>query len=99
MSYLNPMHTLSTKLTFHIPHATSLKDKRQVCRSLIDKAQRRFNAAISEVDAQDMHQTLVIGIAVVSGDFTHARQSLDEIIRFMEEHAEAELVGMDIKKD
>jgi len=43
-----------------------------------------------------MHQPLTIGIAVVSGDFAHARQSPDEIVRFMEEQAEAELVGVEI---
>ena len=43
-----------------------------------------------------MRQTLTIGIAVVSGDYAHTRQSLDEIIRFMEEQVEAELVGVDL---
>lgn len=86
------MTTLSAKLTFYIPHALSLKDKRQVCRSLMDKTRKRFNASISEVDSQDVHQTLTIGIAVVSGDAGHARRSLDGIIRYMEEHADAELI-------
>ena len=81
------MHTQTAKLSFHIPHATSLKDKRQVCRSLIDKTRRRFNAAISEVGTQDLHQTLTIGIAVVSGDASHGRDSLEEIIRYMEGHS------------
>ena len=89
------MYTQTAKLTFHIPHANSLKDKRQVCRSLIDKTRRRFNAAVSEVDTQDMHQTLTIGLAVVSGYLAHARQSLDEIIRFIEAHVEAELVRVE----
>ena len=89
------MHTKTAKLSFYIPHAASLKDKRQVCRSLIDKTRRRFNAAVSEVDTQDMHQTLTVGVAVVSGEFVHARQSLDEIVRFMEENADAELVGVE----
>ncbi|MDR2182696.1 MAG: DUF503 domain-containing protein, partial [Clostridiales bacterium] len=48
------MHAISAKLTFHIPHAASLKDKRQVCRSLVDRARRRFNAAVAEVGAQDV---------------------------------------------
>ena len=85
------MHTMSARLIFFIPHAASLKDKRQVCRSLIEKTRRRFNVSIAEVDTQDVHQTLTIGIAVVSGSAAHARQSLDEIIRYMEEHADAEL--------
>ena len=89
------MTALSAKLTFYIPHATSLKDKRQVCRSLVDKTRNKFNASIAEVDTQDVHQTLTIGVAVVSGDSAHARQSLDAIIRFMEEHADAELTTVE----
>ena len=85
------MYSLSAKLTFYIPYAASLKDKRQVCRSLMDKTKKRFNAAIAEVETQDIHQTLTIGIAVVSGDAAHAQNSMEEIIRYMEEHADAEL--------
>ena len=89
------MITVSAKLTFYIAHATSLKDKRQVCRSIIDKARQRFNASVAEVDTQDIHQTLTIGVAVVSGDAAHAQCSLDEIIRFMEGHADAELIEVE----
>ena len=78
----------STKLTFRIGHAASLKDKRQVSRSLIDKVRNKFNASIAEVDTQDAHQILTIGIAAVSPDVAHAQKSLDEIIRFMEDTAE-----------
>ena len=88
------MVALSAKLTFHIPHAFSLKDKRKVSRSLIEKTRRRFNASVAEVDTQEMHQTLTIGVAVVSGEFFHARLSMEEIIRFMEEQADAELVDV-----
>jgi len=89
------MYIESVKLTFHIPYSNSLKDKRQVRRSAIDKARQRFNASIAEVDAQDAHRTLVIGAAVVSGDAGHAKDSLDEIIRFMEAHTDAELIDID----
>ena len=85
------MHTASAKLTFHIHHANSLKEKRQVCRSLIDKTRHKFNVSIAEVDTQDLHRVMTIGIAVVSGDVFHAQKSLGEIMRFMEEHTDAEL--------
>lgn len=88
------MTTQSAKLTFHIPYAESLKDKRQVRRSIIDKTRHRFNASISEVGTQDIHQTLTIGIAVVSGDAAHAAESLEEVIRFVEGHSEAELIDI-----
>jgi len=89
------MHALSAKLIFYIPHATSLKDKRQVCRSLIDKTRQRFNVSVAEVDTQDIHQTLTIGVAVVSGEPAHAQRSLDEVIRFMEKTADAELTEVE----
>jgi uncharacterized protein YlxP (DUF503 family) len=88
--------TLSAKLTFHIPQATSLKDKRQVRRSLIEKTRHKFNAAVAEIDTQDVHRTLTIGIAVVSHDGAHRQNALDEIIRFMEENADAELRAIEI---
>jgi len=89
------MITVSAKLAFYIADATSLKDKRQVRRSLIDKVRQRFNVSVAEVDTQDIQQTLTIGIAVVSSDVAFAQRSLDEIIRFMEKNAEAELTNVE----
>ena len=88
------MYTVSAKLTFYIPHAASLKDKRQVRRSLIDKTRHKFNVSIAEVATQDIHQTLTIGIAVIAGDAAHAQRSLDEIVRYMEEQAAAALTDI-----
>lgn len=85
------MYTVSVKLTFYIPYSASLKDKRKIRRSIIDKARQKFNASIFEVDTQNLHQTLTIGVAVVSGDAGHAQNSIDEIIRFMDEYTNAEL--------
>ena len=90
------MYTSSAKLTFRISHAASLKDKRQVCRSIIDKARKRFNASIAEVDTQDIHQVLTIGIAVASGDAGSAHDAIEKIIRYMEEQADAELYEVQV---
>ena len=80
----------SAKLTFLLAGADSLKDKRQICRSMIDKAKRKFNAAIAEVDAQDKIGTLVIGVALVSGEAAHAAEMLESLIRHLENEPEAE---------
>jgi len=90
------MFITSAKLTFYIPHSTSLKDKRQVRRSLVDKTKQRFNVSVAEVDTQDIWQTLTIGIALVSSDASFGQRSLAEIIRFMEEEANAELTSVEI---
>ena len=91
------MITLSAKLTFFIPYAASLKDKRQIRRSLIEKTRCHFNASVAEVGTLDIHQTLTIGIAVVSGENAHAQNSVDEIIRFMERNTEAELIEIEME--
>ena len=91
------MYTISARLTFDIPHANSLKDKRQVAKSIVNKTRKRFNASVSEVDTQDTHRTLTIGIAVVSCDNSYAQKSIDEIIRYMEEHTEAELTEVELE--
>jgi len=90
------MFTISAELTFYIPHATSLKDKRQVRRSIIEKVRHRFNASIAEVGTQDIHQTLTIGMAVVSSEAAHGENSINEIIRFMETHTDAELTEVNL---
>jgi uncharacterized protein YlxP (DUF503 family) len=89
------MKTLTAKLTFHIPYAHSLKDKRTVARGLIEKTRHKYNASVAEVDTQEMHQTLTLGVAVVSGEYSHAQNMLDDIIRFMERNTDAELISVD----
>ena len=90
------MFTLSAKLSFYIAESGSLKDKRQVRRSLIEKTRHKFNVSIAEIDTLDSHKLLTIGIAVVSRNGIHRENSLDEIIRFMEKTAAAELMAVEI---
>ena len=87
------MTIISTKFTFLIRHARSLKDKRMVARSIIDKTRHKYNAGVAEVDTQDIHEKLTIGVAVVSGKHWHAVSIMDEIVRFMEAHTDAELIS------
>jgi len=82
------MQVAAIQMTLIAPDAHSLKDKRQIVRSVIDQTRRRFNVSISEVDALDLHQRIMLGLAVVSTTAVHARTMLDEIIRFVEDKAE-----------
>ena len=89
------MGTVSAKFKIYIAYANSLKDKRQVCRSLVAKIRQKFNASVAEVDTQDLCQTLTLGVAVVSGDGKYAKQIMDEIERFVECNTEAELINVE----
>jgi len=88
------MYVESAVLTFYLPQAYSLKDKRQIRRSLVDKTRQKFNVSVAEVDTQDIHQTLTVGVAVVSGEAAHAQNMLEEVVRFMEGHADGELMSV-----
>ena len=55
-------------LDLHIPEANSLKSKRMVVKSLIDRIKNKFNVSVAEVDANDLWQRSVIGIALVANE-------------------------------
>ena len=63
-------------LEIHIEHAHSLKDKRQVLRSLKDRLRRRCNVAVAELDRPDAWQDSVIGVATVSSTQAQVEKAL-----------------------
>jgi uncharacterized protein YlxP (DUF503 family) len=83
----------TARLVFAVPGASSLKDKRAVVRRVVERARARFNAAIAEVEDQDVHRRAVLGVAVVSNDARHATSMLDTIIATMASSSSAEVVS------
>jgi len=79
------------RLTFHIPDAGSLKDKRRVVQKFRDRVRSRFDVSIAEVDAQDLHQRAVFGVGVVSGDATICDSVLEQVARLAESQGDAVL--------
>jgi uncharacterized protein YlxP (DUF503 family) len=67
-------------LELHIPDAQSLKDKRQVLRSLKDRLRREFNVAVAELDHQDVWQRSVVGIVTLSNEEKHVQESLQKVL-------------------
>jgi len=83
------------KITLHAPWVHSLKEKRMVVKSICGKAAAKFNIAISEVEDQDVHQTVVIGIACVTTAVSHCDSILDNVLEFIESNTEAEIVKVE----
>jgi len=67
-------------LELHIPDAQSLKDKRQVLRSLKDKLRRQFNVAVAELDHQDVWQRSVVGVVTLSNEEKHVNEVLQKVL-------------------
>ena len=71
---------------------TSLKEKRMIVKSLIAKLQNRFHVSAAEVDEQDIHQIIVIGVAAIVPHQALADSLMDEISGFVEESTDAEIL-------
>ena len=89
------MITLSAQISLYAPICHSLKEKRMILQSILSKVKNKFNVSIAEVDAQDTHQTIIIGIAAVSNVNNHAQSILDEVIRFIENNIDAEITEVE----
>lgn len=74
-------------LTIQVFESHSLKEKRRVVRSLVERARMRFNAGVAEVDFLDSWQTAGIAFTVVSNSSSHADQMLATIVQFFEANA------------
>lgn len=68
-------------LEIEVPHAQSLKDRRQVIRSLKDRLRNAFNLSITELDSGEVWNRATIGIAVISGSRSYLTGQLEEIDR------------------
>ncbi|MBI5519519.1 MAG: DUF503 domain-containing protein [Desulfovibrio sp.] len=82
-------------LEFRLHGNESLKGKRQVAQSLKQKLRNTFNVAVSEVDAQDAHQKLVLAVVTVSGETTKVESRLSKALAMVEAISPAELVRAD----
>lgn len=80
------------RLKLYAPTCHSLKEKRMIVKSLIQRTCNKFNVTIAEIEDQDYHQTIVIGVACVSSSRVQANAVLDEVMRFIEGNTEAEII-------
>jgi uncharacterized protein YlxP (DUF503 family) len=84
------------RITLFIPESHSLKEKRMVLRRVKDRVRSKFNAAIAEVDDNDVWQRGVVGLALVGNDRRLVESALDEVVRFVRDLAEATNVEREI---
>jgi uncharacterized protein YlxP (DUF503 family) len=71
------------RLTLFLPASHSLKEKRMSLRRVKDRVRQKFNAAIAEVEDNDVWQRAVLGLALVGNDRRFVESALDEVIRFV----------------
>lgn len=79
-------------LRLHAPWVHSLKEKRMIVKSIIAQLQNRFHVSAAEIDQQDSHRIIVIGVAAVVPHNAMADSLMDEISQFVENNTEAEIL-------
>ena len=74
------------------PWVHSLKEKRMIVKSLLTKLQNRYHVSAAEIDEQDTHQLIVIGIAAIVPHNAMADSLMDDISSFVEANTDAEIL-------
>jgi uncharacterized protein YlxP (DUF503 family) len=91
------MIVVAAMITLVIPENDSLKGKRRVVKSLIERVRHKFDAAVAEVGDNDLWQKAQVGLALVGNDSQLLSTRLDQIMRFMESNHQAEIIDSHVE--
>src|SRR3712207_1138716 len=71
-------------LSLALPASESLKDKRQVVKSVLARVRNQFNVSAAEVDTLEQRQLATLGFSCVSNEGHHAEQILTKVLTYIE---------------
>ena len=91
------MVVMSCSVQLYLGQSQSLKDKRQVIKSLKDRIGNAFNVSVAEVADQNLWQKATLGFAVVSNQTRHANEVLSKVVNFIERDYSIELIDYQIE--
>ena len=91
------MHVGVLHVRLHVPQANSLKEKRQVVHSILDRARSQYHVAAAEVEEQDIHRIAVLGFAAVSNSHDHAREVVQKILDGLRMHPAARVIEHELE--
>jgi uncharacterized protein len=72
------------KIKLRLYDVASLKGKRSIVKSLIQRIKNNFNVSIGETDFNDSHDWAEIGFAIVGNDAGFVNSKMDKIINLAE---------------
>lgn len=84
-------------VTLYIPGAHSLKSKRHVVQSLITRLKNKFNIAVAEIDAQDLHQRCDLGIVTINTSTCELQRTMDFVVSFIKGNPESDIVDLSLE--
>ncbi len=69
----------------HVNGVYSLKEKRQIVKSIVTRLPKQFNVATAEIDHHDIWQTAVIGIVTIGTDAGYLHGLLEKAVAWIEQ--------------
>lgn len=87
------------ELDIYISESNSLKDKRRVLKSLINRCRQKFNVSVSELEDMDKIRHTVIGIATVTNADSYADEILDRCLNLIETEYSVEIVKIERERN
>lgn len=78
----------------YIFNANSLKSKRSVVKSIIEKSKNRFNIPIAEVGENDKWQKSIIAFSTISNDQRLVEETIEKVINFFDSYSEIEIINI-----
>jgi uncharacterized protein len=80
-------------IQFHIYENQSLKGKRKIVKSMIDKVKNKFNVSIAETGSNDKWQIIELGVSAVANDRRFVDSSLANVLSYLDSMCLAEIVN------
>ena len=88
------MAFVTVEISMRLFDSFSLKDKRSIVKSILKKMHNRYNASLAEVGFQEMINQSQLAVAVASQSRVIAKQTVEMIIRDIENHYEVEIYDL-----
>ncbi|WP_282924510.1 DUF503 domain-containing protein [Peptoniphilus genitalis] len=75
-------------------NANSLKSKRSVVKSIIEKSKNRFNISIAEVGENDKWQKSIIAFSTISNNQKIVEETIEKVINLFDSYSEIEIINI-----
>lgn len=85
------------RVELSLPGSRSLKDKRRVLQSLLDRLHQTFNVSAAEIDHQDRRRHAEVAVSCVSSSGAHANAILSKVLETVEREADVVVTGVEME--
>jgi len=81
------------KVELYMNDVFSLKEKRQIIKSIIERIKAKFKISVAEVSQNDIWKNAIIGVSVVSNDKTNVESIINKVFNFIENDSRIDIIN------